>query len=451
MPEDLREALDHVAQRQGELAEAADELVREAEAAADAAVRSSNTPEDRALARTFQEVAAIAKREGLVPRQDRASENLAENRPSQAGADQQQALDTLARMMQELGQRDNRLREELERQLAELADKIERVLKLQTALNAQTDEAADAGLAALNKPQFDIRVKTILLEAESTQVPNLAAVGEALASAVRGQEKAVLSLQQAKRPNAQVGQAEALKHLKEALDLISQENNASANQETMREREKLKQRYLKLVTQQQELKASVEAIASKAQVTRRDLVRSVQLGRSQQELREAIQEVGAELEETLVFKATHTRLDRAAGSAVERLEARKPDAQVVADQQAVIDLLMRMVRALGDQNPDDEWERDEGQGEAGGGGGGGPMPLVPPIAELRLLRQLQQDLRDQTEAVRVGDAAVNAASQRTRLEQLGSEQRMLADLADQMIENFKKSMQAPDATGEGGS
>ncbi|MEM6393511.1 MAG: hypothetical protein AAF797_12110, partial [Planctomycetota bacterium] len=457
LPEELQQQLEDLAERQRELAEDAEELINDAEAAARNAANAGKTPEEQALAQTLQAVADTAKREGLTPNQEAATEQLEQNQPSAAGSRQQQAMDTLDAMLEQLGTREERLTEELKRRLADLTEKVRELVQRQERLVKALDEAADDGLAALGNPQFDVRRRTILVEAEAMSAEQTRAVAEPLGEAILDQEKAVVGLRGGNRASAQVGQRDALVHLRAALEMLKALQGENEDNETREKRAKLAREYLALAAEQEGLIGRVEPLAEKAAgarngvLGRRDQLEATRIGGAQAELKDKIVELGKEVrEESGVFAAVHDRIEAAAGRAATRLSRdRRADAAVLRDQQAVVAGLMSMVDAINDRNPDEEWESPEGEG--GGGGGGGPMPLVPPIAELRLLRDMQQDIRDATSGL-ADEAGLTEPVRHRRLRELGREQAGLEELAEEMIEKFEQSMRSPAApeAGEGG-
>ncbi|MEM1212003.1 MAG: hypothetical protein AAGI68_06850 [Planctomycetota bacterium] len=453
LPAELQAQLEDLAERQRELAEDAQELINDAEAAARNAANQddgSMTPEEQALAQTLQAVADTAKREGLTLNQEAASEQLEQNQPSAAGSRQQQAMDTLDAMLEQLGKRNERLTEELKRRLADLTEKVRELVQRQERLVGALDGAADDALAALGNPQFELRRRTILVEAEAMAAEQTRPVAEPLGEAILDQEKAVVGLRGGKRASAAVGQRDALVHLKAALAQLEEMQDENQDSETREKRAKLAKRYLELAAEQNQLIARVEPLSEKAvdavdgRLNRRDQLTARRIGTDQAELRTKIVELGKEVrDESAVFASVHDRIESAAGRAANRLSReQKADGSVLRDQRAVVSGLMSMVEALNDRNPDEEWESP--QQDSQGGGGGGPMPLVPPIAELRLLRDMQQDVRDATAELAGADDLTEPVRHR-RLRELGREQAGLEDLAEQMIEKFKQSMQSPAA------
>src|SRR6185295_1283778 len=93
--------------------------------------------------------------------------------------------------------------------------------------------------------------------------------------------------------------------------------------------------------------------------------------------------------------------------------------------------------ALKDADKKDDFrEQNEGNNGGGGGGGGQPEPLVPPIAQLRLLRGMQAEAAERT---RSADDSRDAGE----VDALSTLQRELADMGKALIEKMNNAPGAP--------
>ncbi|MHC4415204.1 MAG: hypothetical protein ACYS0G_07970, partial [Planctomycetota bacterium] len=105
-------------------------------------------------------------------------------------------------------------------------------------------------------------------------------------------------------------------------------------------------------------------------------------------------------------------------------------------QQRIADSIGRVVEALEEliqPPPPSEFARQQGGG--GGGGGGGEQAIVPPIAELRLIRGMQEQIYDLTRNLN-GRADLPPAERSRRHEDLGQDQRVLMDLGQQILRDL---------------
>jgi hypothetical protein len=104
----------------------------------------------------------------------------------------------------------------------------------------------------------------------------------------------------------------------------------------------------------------------------------------------------------------------------------------ITDRQAMIaESITRQIEAL---QPDeaDEFAQESTSGGGGGGVGGGAPPLIPPVAEIRRLRSLQEQIYNQTRALDLR-ADLEETERRQRLLETGRMQRRLIELGEEML------------------
>jgi hypothetical protein len=114
----------------------------------------------------------------------------------------------------------------------------------------------------------------------------------------------------------------------------------------------------------------------------------------------------------------------------------------VAECADVLQVLRGLATALAEQaaarNPFEDAQAQGGE-QAGGGGGGGEgedeEPVVPPVAELKVLRAVQQSLAERTRAVGAGTLPAEM------LEVVAQRQADIAALAEKVREEVEKRMQ----------
>ncbi|MEM9883376.1 MAG: hypothetical protein AAF800_10700 [Planctomycetota bacterium] len=459
LPNDVREALEELVERQRALAEAAEDAVRRLQDTAESLTQSSvgagedsgadaeQREQDRAAAEALAEAAAVAQRQGLTPQMEQAERTLEENQLASAGGSQMQALDTLEAMMRQLDEGDPRRQERLRRRLAELAEQLQRLVNEQTAANeARRAEEDVARLSTQAEGQNRLWVRTIAAQTGAEGDEATAEVAPVIGQAVSAQARAVAALRAAEREPAAVGQAVALERLEEALRRIREQAAEAARDQTTQKRSELRQKYTELAERQRTLRGEVQEAVGDGPLTRRARAALRGLGGRQDEIGGEAEALGQEVAETVVFRRTHERIDATSDAASARLSSGTPDAGTATDdQERVAVLLESMAAALDDRAAQREFDSGAGAGGGGGGGGGEPQ-LIPPAAELRLLRGVQQAVYDQTrrlaEAGRVGGG--NAA----RLDALGAEQRELSEMGTALIEQMNQPA-TPDVLPEG--
>lgn len=439
---ETQQELQDLEDQQQDLADDASELLDRLRTAAEVAARQGDSPDDQALAETMAEAADTGLREGLEPTMRDAAEAASRNALSQTASDQQQASQTLDRMLEELDLLDERKREALQRRLADLSQQLERLIAAQRARLDASRAAEPAAAPALAPAQATLRRQTIVVQATAESEPDTEEAAMWIGQAVIGQAQAVTTLRRSDPVAAANAQAAALQALELAKKLIDEQSDDAEDQERQQQRAELRRKYLELADTQAELRSKVEPLAQKPRLNRREANQAAQLAAEQADIRQAAQELGQQVQDTLVFKESHARIDRHARRAADLLSQRTADNTVLQQQDRVENLLRFMADALGPPKNQDPWEREGGGG--GGGAASGPPPLVPPAAEVKLLQALQADLLERTkQAHQAADQPALAGQRQDRLRTLGADQRRLHELGNQMIQQLQDDMRPP--------
>jgi len=452
MPEDLREAVDELSDRQRELAEEAEELVRQMdETARDLEQRESER--DRATADAMREAAEIARQQGLRQQMQQAAEQQQQNQLSQAQQQQQSATTTMEQMMQAAGSQQQKMQERLERRIAQLAELvrklIEREKEQQTAL-AALPEGAGGRLPDLAAGTLALRRATLDAQLQAEANPETAAAAGPLGDATEDQATAVKSLRAADRDPADAAHTAAVEDLEAALKALEQQQDQQEQDNADQEREELKKAYAELADRQDKLITQTGPFAEAAAADRLTRVQKRDLrtthGPEQEAIRRAALELQDKVGETLVYRKMHERLDDAAARAAEAMTGSQIDAGVALDQRTVAAMLRAMAEALEEeQQEEDGFDQPPGDGGGGGGGGGQQeQPLVPDLAELKLLKAMQEVIYEQTRATHDADPDPTDPAARGRIEGLGEQQRELHDLGEQMLEKLRRDAEGGD-------
>lgn len=462
LPQELQERLERNAAAQAEIGERAEALLDQmretAQQIAEQGEAQGATPEQRAAARTMQEAAEVGERQGLEENTQEAAQELEENQVAEAASRQQQAQSTLEQMLAEMGKQQDRRQEELRRLLQELAQKVQKLIDDQQSELERLQQADPGALAGLEPALIQLRRRVMLVEEEAGASPESAAAGEALGLAVSAQARAVRSLRAGDGGGAERDELEALVQLQEALRVLNEQQQQEQQDQQREERFKLRQAYYDLAERQETLEQIVSQHVRDEAYGRRDwrqvnrlhaeVLEGAEFDAAQEAIRLAAEGLSEQAGEAMVYQSLHRRIDQAAGRAHLRLRERRADALVIGEQQRVASMLRAMGDALDDTGEQDKFERDQQpQQQPPGGGEGGepppPPPLVPDLAEIKLLRQVQIDLRRQTEMLDgLGDALTPAEHQQ-RLDDLSSQQRELGELGEQLIEKLRAMMQPP--------
>ncbi|MBX3390337.1 MAG: hypothetical protein KF691_12885 [Phycisphaeraceae bacterium] len=436
-PQDLTPA-----QRQDldRLARAQQELSLRARAATDAlqdrAAKTRST--DPAQAEAMERAAEQSSRDQLEETMQQAAKSAGENQTASANDYQKKSEETLRKMMEELDKGTQKKNESLRRMLADLVEQIEDLMirqsaeleKLADSAKLGPNETLDGAQIRLNQDTISVADSARKGGAETAQVADAVDAGASdQASAVKS-----LRLSPADTPGADRWERSALAHLTDARDLAKKLSDESNRRETEKQREELRKAYDSALQQQIAIRADSSGFMGK-ELSRRDRAAVRSLGDKQEELRIRIADLQTqtkELAEEGVFHFSHKRLDTLMNRAANALRDGVASKGVDADQAASASLLRSLVDALSQLKNEQDFRN--AQGGAGGAGGqqGGPRPVIPPIAELRLLRALQQDAAGRTReaAEQPGDVAT--------IVEIGRLQRELADQGEGLIKKLSQ-------------
>ncbi len=435
---------------QSELQEIADQQQR----LSDAAQRAIEELEERAqqMAKVDpaqsegMKAAAQRGREQQVPQEmQQASQNVQQNQTSTASAQQQEAAENLEQMLQDMNEAQKNRDAALKRILADLLESIEKLITdqdIQIAALERAEEIDD--FSGLDIPLIALNANTLDVAARAKADRATAEIGDLVDRAARNQDTAVAALRADPPDPGRVGQAEreSLRLLRLAKDEARKLQEQAAKRENDRKRAELRKAYREALEEQVAIQGQTDPLIGK-NPDRRERLQVRALGERQESLRQSLETVRretGEIDSAGTFKYAHERLDAAAAIAGKKLRAGQADSAVARNQAAAVRILQSLVEALSEEDPEgDEFREEASSGGGGGGAGGQEQPIIPPIAELKLLRAMQQEAMDQTRAL--DEAKADATPE--ELAGLGEFQRTLHDRAEELAEKLQPPSEAP--------
>lgn len=427
-----------------QVAKAQQDLAKRARAATDALQdrASKMRPDDPAQAEAMQKAAEQSSREELESTMQQASKNAGENQTASANDFQKKAEETLKQMMEELDKGAQRKDESLRRMLADLVQQLEDLMlrqndelaKLADPAKVPANESLDGSQIRLN--QDTLAVSDSVRKGPPETIP----VADAVDAGATDQGSAVKSLRLAPidSPGADRWQRSALAHLTTARDIAKKLGDESSKREEDRQREELKKAYENSLQQQIGLRADTSGFIGK-ELTRRDRAAVRSIGEKQEELRTKLAELQTktkELSDAGIFNFSHKRLDTLMNQAVASLKDGAANKAVDSNQASSATVLRSLVDALSKDKNEEDFRNSDGGGGGGGGQQGGKQPIIPPIAELKLLRALQQDAASRTRSL-----SDSGLADETALADIGQVQRELARQGQELIKKLEKEKQ----------
>jgi hypothetical protein len=185
---------------------------------------------------------------------------------------------------------------------------------------------------------------------------------------------------------------------------------------------------------------------------RRDLVESRRLATAQEELREAVRELldsEKEVSGSDALVDMHDLVDQGLADSKRSLGEGKP-ADALPPASDVIEALAAIVAALdegGQQGDDDMFAEQEG-GASGGGGGGSQAPagVIPPVAEVKLLRSMQDAIARRTRALDESSATMDPVTRAQLLGEIAAKQARILELGSKLAEKIRGGAGTPGVT-----
>jgi hypothetical protein len=454
---DARAEIDALAERQQQ---SADEAEQVAEALRDRAeeLKEADPQQARAL-----EEAAQAMEDGKVREEmEQAAKDAGRNRLAQS----KEAQDRAAAALQKAGaalSEDRKVRaEELARELESLADSIRRLIaqaedvRDEVALVDATAEAADAReRAALGAGKLSQNTRGVAGDARASG-REAARVARTLDGAAASLGKVAGNLRASRYDADDTGSAmeAALKSLDDALDEAEEAAERAEQRAEQEKREELLAKYRGFLEREASIRASTERIAptDASPLARRELIESRRLGTVQEELRQAIEALRAAEDDVRGSDALvemHDSIDAALVDAKDRLGAGKP-AEALGPVSDAIDGLAAIVAALDEENQkqDDDPFGDQQEGQQGQdgqqGGEGESGGTVPPAAEIKILRAMQESLAKRTRALAERADGLEAVARAQAIAELAARQQRILELAGKIADKIGPAGKGPE-------
>ncbi|MHB1422361.1 MAG: hypothetical protein ACYC3I_04025 [Gemmataceae bacterium] len=459
-PEGLTKAqkadLDNLKDSQQKLEERTRQLLGKMERVA--AQREEKDPE---TARELRDALKEAQQDNIVEKMRDARTEIEKNNLNNAKEKQTDSVRDLKKLVKNLEDRReaelDRLAKKLREKEKELADLVEE----QEELRKKTKEAGKIGgqaqreeeLKRLAKRQEELRKKTEDMVQQLTRL-RASRAGQALSRAGEQMEGAGKQMDDGQEGENE--QEETLERLNEARREL-QRARKEAEEELGREQitrltdliRPLKERQEALSAETKRFQENIQRKGSWPRALRSDFLRKSEAQRGLGTETEDVAE--KRLSKAPVFSRLMRRASESMTAASERMHTiakeavepkELPDAETARLQLLAERRLTQVVDALKESIEKMEQAKGGGGGDDGGGGDGDdnaaksepPGDGIPPVAQLKLLRDLQKDINRRTEAFKKEHPNMDALpkSQQALLESIRKDQQDVAELIDEL-------------------
>jgi hypothetical protein len=426
---------------------------------------------DSASASAMQEAAKSGRDQAVASQMRASSEAQRQNQQAAAQQAQAQAQIGLQMMIRQLEEAQRRKLEELSRQLADMQEQLQSLIRQQAALNYQNLGLRSGDVIAkmdakliddlLNKADWvrgqvptipDLETQTRLQEQNER---NARSVGKQAETLPEGSPVAVGLDRAAERMGRAIGilrddtlaetgrleaayeppQVEALAALVQVSDTLADQQQKNSDALDQQKKDTLRAVYEKILASQKKIDADTKQIdqsprTADGEMEHREAIRLGQLPIQQGDLADRTAKLGDDLSALGGIVYVWANNDIAGSMRDVQTDLARPEtgAATQAEQQRIEDQLAAMIDSLKVKPKQSEFAKPHGGGSGGNGGKSGAMPL-PAEAELRLLKQLQQAINQSTMVI-----SGQPNPDQPKLVALGERQGQLRNLLDELLQ-----------------
>jgi hypothetical protein len=454
-----RAELDNLKDDQQKLEERTRQLLDKMERVAD----QRKDKGDHETARELRDALNQAQQDNLGEKMKEAREDIERNKLNDARTTQKQNIESLKKLVKNLEDKREAELDRLAKKLREKEKELDELIKEQEQLQKKVKEAGQIGdkakreeeLKRLVQKQQELQKKTQDMVQQLTRL-RASRAGQALSQAGGQMEGAGKQLEKGEQGEDE--QEEALERLNEAKQELERARKEA-------EEELAREQLLRLADLIKPLKERQEALNGEMTRLQNDVLRTGGWKRgtraSLSDNSRAQKGLGAETEDVAGKRLTgapvFARLMRRAAEAMtdagkrmddifeevkrpEDVDLKKlPDAELARRQQLALRRLTQVVDALKEaaEKMQQQARSGGGGGEGGGGEGGGGGPPgdgIPPVAQLKLLRDLQKDINQRTETFKKEhpDPKKFQDKDRAELQAIRKDQQDVAELIDEL-------------------
>jgi len=452
--ESERSDIDRIAERQRDAARRSEEL------ADDLRDRSRVLEEtDQQRSESLESAARRAERSDLSRTMESAAAQIRENRMANAQQAQQAVVDTLERMLEDLNEDEGARAEQLIRQLAGLIDSIERLIMVNEDELIRLDRIDPRG-GDVDTEEITLRSRSLITLVRNTESvadqarsagPGVQRITRGIDRAADAQGTAVAALREDEPDleRTRVHLESSLRELNSALQRARDAEQRAREDESRRQREEIAERYRNITEREVSIRVETEQIADVEDFTRRELVKARKLAIQQESVRidlRNILEDNPDLDDSPLITRMHEIIDSWSVEVARSLQEGEVDGLTLDRQEMIIEGLLNMIDALDQESGDEENPFDQNQQNGEQQGSSGPQsgqenPIVPPLAELKLLRNMQQMVYSRTRRLsEVIESGFDDQSRiRSTLEEISSMQGDLHRLGTELLESIQES------------
>lgn len=436
-PQELAD-LNKIAERQQELARRFERVMQGMRQ-----MRDELEADDPLTADTLSDALEQSRELSVGGQMGNAGRQVRENQVGQAVATQRQVDQDLQELMDVLSnRRENELSRlvkklrEAERELEQLREEHEGLRKKTEAAAQEPDpEERERQLKRLARQERELQEKT---ERFARKLQRLQAERASRTAQQAGQSMAAASQQgeQGQAGEASDSSNKAQKDLDDAQQQLAQRRQQAEMDLAFEQLTRMAETLAGLRDQQsgvlEETTRLSELETTQGHLTRAQQISLNNLARRQQAIAQETEDATSQLTAAKIFQLALTRARESMLEASDLLGEQKTGPATQRAEQNALRRFEQLLSALEQDEP--EQGDGEQQGNDGGQGGGQSQPPtdgIPPLAQLKVLKMMQQDLNSRTDEIRADYQQQGewTPELQARLAEISEEQGLLAELA----------------------
>ena len=443
--------LQEQAQKQRATAQEARALVEDLQDRAD-----RNKKKDPLQAAALRSAAKEGERGDAAKKMEEAADRSEKNQSGAADDSMQSAAEAIEKVQKALKADQKAKNEELKRRLSSLVETIRGLIVHaetgRTEIDIVLEAPAEKQKTTQEKAEALARNTAATIEESRSAGRSTDAITKILERASELESAVVSALRSTpiQVSAAQDASSRGIELLKQALEKSEQAKQKQQAEESEKERDDLANKYRELARQEKVLRQEVSTILppDEKELDRKSASKSRELAERQKSLRGQISNIVNQsdiVKDSAVFVKTHQLIDGWMALTQDELANSKPTPETVAQFDFTTEALEALAESLTDPEQKDDPFAQNNSENGGGGGGEGEAEeqkkKIPPIAEIRLVRELQGQINRRTKVIE--DVGVNSPGAAKAMEDLSKLQNDVRVLGEEWVSKMKKAANPP--------
>ena len=380
----------------------------------------------------------IAQRGGLTESMQNAAEYLRQSRKNEASSAYACAMSVIQQMLSAMNQSNEIQSLLLQRELKKLVELLEQLVM---SHERELEIIKASGVSSAVESRISkMRRKTILVEEIACREEKFSIARQYIAAANMQQAEAILVIREKDQIKAEDVEEKVINNLKKAIGLIQVVMNDEEQNMMNDKRKELKDLYFVLASKQREIVIKTESVIEGENTERAKKIEGIKIANGERVLLGMILELGNKIQNYSVFEYEHRQIIKKAKHVISEFHEANISQKIVLEQKEIAESLELMADVLAEQIKSSEFIGNRGGGDSGlGMGDKGQVEMIPLVAELKLLRELQKKLNVKTKGIHDQLTEDDSEWFELQVRLLSKKQKDIAGLGAAMMDKLKNT------------